>query len=154
MANKAISSEVIASSITSVVGIAGIFGAIAAGYIVARIRRSKPVYVIPVIIFGLALLGFIWAQGTVLIVLISLIVGLASYMLATMMFAIPPQLVSPELTGTAIGVAVVFFNLAGVFGPIIIGNAYAFSGTLLIPGVTMFVCLVVAAIVVQTMKIR
>ncbi|MEM3363817.1 MAG: hypothetical protein QXR21_05940, partial [Thermoplasmatales archaeon] len=111
------------------------------------------VYVIPVIIFGLALLGLIWAQGTVLIVLISLIVGLASYMLATMMFAIPLQLVSPELTGTAIGVAVVF-NLAGVFGPIIIGNAYAFSGTLLIPGVTMFVCLVVAAIVAQTMKIR
>ncbi len=154
MVNKAISSVVVASSITSVVGIAGIFGAIAAGYIAAMIRRSKPMYVIPAIIFGLALLGFVWAQGIAIIVLLSLVVGLASYMLATMMFAIPPQLVLPKLTGTALGVAVVFFNLAGVFGPIIIGDAYASSETLLIPGVIMFVCLVAAAILAQSMKIK
>lgn len=154
MSSKAISSEVAASTITSLVGIAGIFGTIISGYIGARIRRNKPVFVIPAVITGLALLGFVFIQGIDLIIFMSIIVGLASYMLCTIMFAIPPQLVSRKFTGTALGIAMVFFYSAGIFGPIIVGTVYSYSGGLVLPGIVMLACMVVAAIFVQSMKVK
>jgi predicted MFS family arabinose efflux permease len=153
--SKAITSVVIASSIASLIGIMGIFGAAAAGYIGAKIGKNKPVFVVPSAIFGLAILGFIWASGMLLIVFISLLIGLISYMLSTMMFAIPPQLVPHRLTGTALGITNgAFFNLAGIFGPILIGGVYARSGSLLLPGMIMFFCLVAASLLAQSMKFK
>lgn len=154
MVSKAITSLVMASTITGFLGVAGIFGAPVAGYIAAQTKRSKPVFVVPSIIFALSLLAFVYAHGLAQLIVLSLIIGAVSYMLAAMMFAIPPQLVSSKFTGTALGTAVTFFNLAGIIGPLVIGDAFSSSGTLIWPSFFMFVCLLVAAILTQTMKIH
>jgi predicted MFS family arabinose efflux permease len=154
MLSKGITSVVTASTITGFLGIAGIFGAPAAGFIATKLKKSKPVFVIPSIIFGLGLLAFIFAQGVAQLIALSVVVGAASNMLVTMTFAIPPQLVSRQFAGTAIGIAVTFWNLAGIIGPLVVGVAYSSSGALTLPMLLMFVGLIVAAILTQVMKIR
>lgn len=152
---KSIASEITASSITSLIGVLGIFGAAVAGYIASRIGRSKPVFVVPSLIFGVVILAFVWAHGILLMIVISSLIGLISYMLSTMMFAIPPQLVLRDHTGMALGITNgAFFNLAGIFGPIIIGDAYMYSGSLVLPGMIMFACLILAALLAQVMNFK
>ncbi len=151
---KSISSLSTASNITGLIGIAGIVGAVAAGAIAMKIKRSKPVFVAACAVFALGLLAFLGVTGILGIVVVSLVVGLASYMLATMMFDIPPLLVEPQFTGTALGIAVTFFNIAGIVGPIVLGAAFSSTGALLWPCTIMVVSLVVAALLAQSMRIR
>ncbi len=48
---------------------------ITGGYIVSRTDKRKPLYFTASLIFGFALLGFIWAKSPIVIALISLTIG-------------------------------------------------------------------------------
>lgn len=154
MTNKEVFSEVTASGITSMIGVAGIFGTVVSGYIATFLGRSKPVFAAAGIIDGVTLMGFVFVNGIYTLALVSLVVGLSSYMIATMMFAIPPQLVSSKLTGTALGLTILFFYAAGVLGPVIVGDVYSFGSGLLLPGVVMLSCLLISVLFVSRMGIR
>ena len=87
-------------------------------------------------------------------ILLSIVIGLTSYMLGTMLNAIPPQLVSSEFIGSEYGIAVIFFYSAGIVGPLIIGDLYSASGGLIGPGILMLSFLITSAFLVSIMKIR
>ncbi|MCW6159452.1 MAG: MFS transporter [Thermoplasmatales archaeon] len=154
MNNKGIGSVVLSSSVTSLIGIAGIFGAMLGGYIASLIKRSKPVFVYPALAEAIAILLFVFARGIDSLILLSIVIGLTSYMLGTMLNAIPPQLVSAKFIGSEYGIAVIFFYSAGIVGPLIIGDLYSASGGLIVPGILMLSFLVTSALLVSIMKIR
>ncbi|MFQ1020456.1 MFS transporter [Tardisphaera saccharovorans] len=148
--NGSISSLVLASSLASALGAAGIFGTLLAGYLSNRTGKRKPLFVVPSLAFGVALLGLIWTRGVDQMAAMSLIVGFTSYMPTTMMFAIPGQLVPARYAGAALGIALAFNTLAGVIGPIIVGYAYLIKEALVIPAFGMFACASVGAAIAQT----
>ncbi len=154
MNNKGIGSEVLSSSITSLIGLAGIFGAILGGYFASKLMRNKPVFVFPAIVGALAIISYVFAHSVSDLILLSTIIGLTSYMMGTMLNAIPPQLVSRKFIGSEYGLAVIFFYSAGILGPTLIGSVYASSGGLLAPFALMSLSLLGAAIIVGSMKIK
>ncbi|WP_449463125.1 MFS transporter [Tardisphaera miroshnichenkoae] len=154
MKNGGISSLVLASSLASAVGAAGIFGTLLSGYVSSRIGKKKPLFVVPALAFGAALLGLVWARGLAQMAVISVAVGLTSYMPTAMMFAIPGQLVPARFAGTALGMALFFNTLAGVVGPIFIGYVYMQGDALLPPALSMFACASLGALIAQTMKTK
>ncbi len=154
MRNGGISSLVIASSLASALGAAGIIGTLLSGYASNRMGRRKPLFVAPSMAFGLILLALVWARGLAEMAAISLAVGIASYMPTAMMFVIPGQLVPARFTGTALGMALTFNTLAGVVAPVIVGYMYSQGNALLFPAILMFACASSGAAIAQTMKIK
>ena len=154
MNSKAISSEVLSSTLASLIGIAGIFGSLAAGFLAYKLRKSKPVFVYPALITAVSLILFVFVKGISVLIVLSILIGFGSYMMATMINAIPPQLVSSKYIGSEFGIAVIFFYSAGIIGPFLVGTVYTMSGGLIAPGILMLFSLLVSVSFVMIMKIR
>jgi len=119
---------VTASWIMSSMGLTGIIGSIGGGFIAAWLKRLKPVFIIPAVVYGLSIAGLNYVGGVTLLTALSLLVGFTQQVVAAMMFAIVATLVSTRLVGTATGAMLTAFSLGGVIGPVFIGHIYTTYG--------------------------
>lgn len=142
-----------AGSVAGLIGLAGIFTAPFSGWLSDKLGgRKKLVYIIGCLAVTVSLILFAYTP-VALIVPITILVGFANFMPPPHMFGIPPTLVKPELGGTALGIIITFFYIAGIFGPLISASILASSG-IEITCVFLAICSLIAALVALTVKAK
>lgn len=142
-----------AGSITGLIGLMGIIAAPISGWISDKIGgRKKPMFALSAILSGIAILLFAYI-GPELVVPITILIGFFLFMNPPHMFGIPPLLVRPELGGTALGIVITFFYIAGIFGPMWIGSVYATQG-INMACIVQFILCVISALIALTVKTK
>lgn len=146
--------EITASSIAGLIGLVGIFAAPFSGWLsdVAGGRR-KLIFTISAILLGFILFLLPTSTPGFLAIVLTVLIGLFSFMIPPHMFAIPTVLVRPELAGTALGIVIAFFYIAGIAGPTITASVFASQG---LPSAAMIIaiCSILGGLVALATKTK
>ncbi len=97
------------------------------GYVIDRIDRKRTI----IVVGGLALAALVWwvptATGWVLALM--LIIGVAQAVVPTPVFALPPDITTPERLGLGFGILFTCAYLGIVVGPALVGLMRDVTGT-------------------------
>lgn len=146
--------EVTAASVAGLIGLVGIFAAPFSGWLSDRLGgRRKLVFTISAILLGLVLFLIPSLTPGFLAIAITVLIGLFSFMIPPHMFSIPTVLVRPELAGTALGIVITFFYIAGIIGPPMVASIFASYG-LSGAAMTIAICSILGGLVGFTTKTK